>query len=118
MQWQKGRMSKDSEKFRAMAARSLRAARATSDAAFRQTCFGVAAIYKRLALEDEILKGERQRSGSRKMKQLLPPTPLRSDEIPIACERGDSEAAGDAVTISGPSAITNSSPDSIAKAGG
>jgi hypothetical protein len=75
MQLNKGRVTDDSEKFRNMAARSLRAARATSDAAFRQTCFGVAAIYKRLALEDEILKGERQRSGPRKMEQLLPQAP-------------------------------------------
>src|SRR5262249_11576317 len=83
-----------------MAARSLRAARATSDAAFRQTCFGVAAIYKRLALEDEILRGDRQRSGPRNMEQLLPQASLRSDDIPIVCEPGDS------------------GPDAIAKAGG
>ena len=113
---ERGRVSKDSEKFRYMAARSLRAARATSDAAFRQTCFGVAAIYKRLALEDEILKGKRRRSEPRKMVQLLPQAPLRSDDIPIACEPGDSEAVGDAVTLSEPDAITNSGPDAIAKA--
>jgi hypothetical protein len=41
-----------------------------------------AAIYKRLALEDEILKGERQRSGPRKIEQLLPQASLRSDDIP------------------------------------
>jgi hypothetical protein len=93
-------VSKDSDKFRNMAARSLRAARATSDAAFGQTCFGVAAIYKRLALEDEILRGDRQRSGPRKMEQLLPQAPLRSDDVPIVCEPGDS------------------GPDAIAKAGG
>src|SRR5262249_19789065 len=75
-----------------MAARSLRAARATSDAAFRQTCFGVAAIYKRLALEDEILRGDRQRSGPRNMEQLLPQASLRSDDIPIVCEPGDSRS--------------------------
>ena len=100
MQWEKGRVSKDSDKFRNMAARSLRAARATSDAAFRQTCFGVAAIYKRLALEDEILRDDRQRSRPRKMEQLLPQAPLRSDNIPIVCEPGDT------------------GPDAIAKAGG
>ena len=111
-------MSKDSEKFRHMAARSLRAARATSDTAFQQTSFGVAAIYKRLALEDEILKGERRRSGPRKMEQLLPQAPLRSDDIQIVCEPRDSEAVSDAVTISEPDAITNSGPDAIAKAGG
>jgi hypothetical protein len=111
-------VSENSGKFRNMAARSLRAARATSDAAFRQTCFGVAAIYKRLALEDEILKGERQRSGPCKMEQQLPQAPLRSDDIPIACEPGDCEAVGDAVAISEPDAIINSGPDAIAKAGG
>src|SRR5215831_18439983 len=116
MQWQKGRVSKDSEKFRHMAARSLRAARATSDAAFRQTCLGVAAIYKRLALEDETLKGERQRSRPRKMEQLLPQAPLRSDDIQIVCEPRD-EAVSDAVTISEPDAITNSGPDAIASQG-
>jgi len=110
-------VSRDSEKFRYMAARSLRAARATSDAAFRQTCFGVAAIYKRLALDDEILTGERQRSGPRRIEQLLPQAPLRSDDIPIACEPGDCEAVGDAVAVSEPDAIINSGPDVIAKAG-
>jgi hypothetical protein len=118
VQWNKGRVSEDSDKFRNMAARSLRAARATSDAAFRQTCFAAAAIYKRFALEDEILKGERQRSGPRKMEQLLPQAPLRSDDIQIACEPRDSEAVGDAVTLSEPGPITNSGPDAIAKAGG
>ena len=57
-------VSKDSERFREMAAKALRAARASPDP-WRQTCFGVAAFYKRLALDDEILKGERQRSPSR-----------------------------------------------------
>ena len=111
-------VSKDSEKFRHMAARALRAGRATSDATFRQTCFGVAAVYKRLALEDEILKGERQRSRLHKMEQLLPQAPLHSDDIPIVCEPDDPEAVGDAVAISEAGATTNLSSDAIDKAGG
>ena len=62
-----------------MAAKALRAARASPDP-WRQTCFGVAAFYKRLALDDEILKGERQRSGARVVKTMPPRDPNDDDD--------------------------------------
>ena len=62
-----------------MAAKALRAARTSPDP-WRQTCFGVAAFYKRLALDDEILKGQRQRSRARIVKMMLPRDPNDDDD--------------------------------------
>lgn len=58
-------MSKDSARLRDLAARSLREGRASSDPIFRQTCFGVAAAYKRFALGRETIEGEPLRSQCR-----------------------------------------------------
>ena len=81
MQWQKGRVSKDSEKFRWQRGHYAPHEQPLMLASVKPV-LEAAAIYKRLALEDEILKGERQRSGPRKIEQLLPQASLRSDDIP------------------------------------
>jgi hypothetical protein len=58
-------MSKESARLRDLSAQSLRKGRASSDAMFRQTWFGVAAAYKRFALGQEMVERERLRSQSR-----------------------------------------------------
>jgi hypothetical protein len=58
-------MSKDSTRLRDLAAGSFREGRASSDLIFRQTCFGVAAAYKRFALGVELAEGGPLRSQGR-----------------------------------------------------
>jgi hypothetical protein len=60
-----GVMPKESTRLRDLAAGSLRAGRATSDPFLRQTCFGVAAAYKRFALGAELAEGATLRSQGR-----------------------------------------------------
>jgi len=67
-----GVMSKESARLRDLAAESLRAGRASSDPVFRQTCFGVAAAYKRFALGVEMLEGGPLRSQGRRWLERRP----------------------------------------------
>jgi hypothetical protein len=86
-------VSEDLQRFRDIAAKALRTARASSDP-WRRTCFEVAAVYKRLALDDEISKGERQRSQAR-----------------TAPERASRHAAGAEMTLHIPENSSTSSVD-------
>jgi hypothetical protein len=67
-----GVMSKESARLRNLAAGSLRAGRASSDPFLRQTCFGVAAAYKRFALGVEMLEGGPLRSQGRRSLERRP----------------------------------------------